>query len=174
MDRTSRTGCGPSATFEKRRVPRRPDRTPFTRRRPARVQCANAMPRSLLPLAVLVGLVGCNVPPAYQQPPVDSYRRTTVRASIGSAMSTVQAAQVSPDFFDLAGARPLVGRFFVKGDVDAGRFMVLSYDFWSERMAASPSVIGSKVDLDGQPTVVVGVAPRNFRVPEGAQLWTLQ
>jgi hypothetical protein len=132
------------------------------------------MPRSLLLLAAIVGLVGCDVPPAYQQPPVDSYRRTTVRVSIGSASSTVQAAQVSPEFFELAGAHPLVGRFFVKADVDAGRVMVLSYALWSERMAASPSVIGSKVDLDGQPTVVVGVAPRDFRLPEGVLLWTLQ
>jgi len=130
--------------------------------------------RASIVLAV-IAVAGCDARGSYQQPPSNSYTTRSAHLTIGDAASTVQAADVTRDFFELSGALPLLGRFFVKGDADSpAAVVVLSYALWSERMGSSPAVIGSKIDLDGQPHIVIGIAPRDFRLPDQALLWTLR
>ena len=48
---------------------------------------------------------------------------------------------------------------------------VLSYGLWQE-MGGSPSILGTRLTLDGIPRTVVGVMPRGFWFPDpvGARL----
>ena len=43
--------------------------------------------------------------------------------------------------------------------------MVLGYRLWQERFGARPSVVGETLILNGEPYVVVGIAPRDFELP---------
>jgi hypothetical protein len=126
-------------------------------------------------LTAVVLAVACgDAPLTYKQPPVGSYATGAHQLKIGEAVTSVEGATVTRDFFTAAGALPLLGRFFVDGDhaPAAPPVVVLSHDLWTERFASSPSIIGENIELDGRHAIVVGVAPRDFRVPEGARLWT--
>ena len=85
----------------------------------------------------------------------------------------VAAAYVSASFFDTLRARPLFGRTFLpeEDEPTAGRALVLSYGLWQRRFGGDPKVVGTKVLAD-EPFTIVGVMPRDFDFPQGAELWT--
>ncbi len=85
----------------------------------------------------------------------------------------VAAAFVSASFFDTLRARPLLGRTFLAADDDpaAARAVVLSYALWQRRFAGDPAVVGTRVTRGQEPFTVVGVMPRGFGFPQGAQVW---
>ena len=72
---------------------------------------------------------------------------------------------VSGNFFRVLGVEPALGRAF-RDDEDQveGRdpVVVLGYDFWAGPLGARPSVVGSRVRLNGIEFLVVGVAPERF------------
>jgi putative ABC transport system permease protein len=82
----------------------------------------------------------------------------------------VEGALVSADFFQVLGARPLLGRVVEPGQ-PGPRVVVLSESFWRRRFGADPTVLGRTLSLDGEPVQVVGVVPAAFRLPFTAQLW---
>jgi putative ABC transport system permease protein len=86
---------------------------------------------------------------------------------------TVPSAAVSASFFDTLRARPLLGRTFVPRDDEAGaeRVLVLSYSLWQRRFAGDPAVVGQTV-AGAPPCTIVGVMPKEFDFPQGAQVWT--
>lgn len=85
----------------------------------------------------------------------------------------VAGFRVSPGYFSLLGARPILGRGFVDDEAQPGRDrrVVLGHALWTRRFAADPNIIGTAVRLDGEPFEVVGVAPPGFSVPDGAEVW---
>ncbi len=91
----------------------------------------------------------------------------------GRLRETVSAAYVSASFFDTLRARALVGRTFrpEEEELAAERVIVLSHRLWQRRFGGDPKVIGTKVFAD-EPFTVVGVMPKDFDFPRGAELWT--
>jgi putative ABC transport system permease protein len=85
----------------------------------------------------------------------------------------VPAFFVSPGFFELLSARPVLGREFLDSEAEPGRHqrVVISNGLWARRFASDPNIIGKSVRLDGEPFEVVGVAPAGFNIPDGAELW---
>lgn len=86
----------------------------------------------------------------------------------------VQGRLVSGNFFDVLGARPLIGRSLRPDDdrPGASRVVVLGHGLWQRRYGADPAVLGRKVVVDGTPMEVIGVMPRAFRYPPKAEMWT--
>jgi len=72
---------------------------------------------------------------------------------------------VSGNFFRVLGIEPVLGRGF-RPDEDRveGRdaVVVLGHAFWVSQFGANPSVLGSRVRLDGVEVTVIGVAPESF------------
>lgn len=85
----------------------------------------------------------------------------------------LEAPRVSAGFFDLLGARPEMGRFFVPEEFEPGRddVVVLSHGLWIRAFGADDSVVGRTIELDGRATRVVGIAPEVGVVPSSADLW---
>ena len=81
---------------------------------------------------------------------------------------------VSASFFDTLGAAPLLGRVFRPDDdvPNAAPVVVLNHGTWARRFGADPEVVGKAIRLDGAPRTVVGVMPRGFDFPPGAEFWT--
>lgn len=128
--------------------------------------------RHLTALPVLALMTACSSV-ANTRPSADSYTVVHAQLKSADAVEPVQAANVALDFFDQAGIKPLLGRFFIEGDQRSPvTVVVLSNDVWKERSAASPTVIGRTLELDGRTVTVVGVAPRGFSFPAGTELWT--
>ena len=49
--------------------------------------------------------------------------------------------------------------------------MVLSYGLWKSRFGGDPNIVGTNIQLDGQPYQVVGVIGRGFVTDTPADLW---
>jgi predicted permease len=85
--------------------------------------------------------------------------------TIGTRAELLWANIASENYFSLMGMKPALGRLFQEND-DGGpgsdAIVVLSYDCWQHRFAGDPNAIGRKVLINGNPFVVVGVAPRDF------------
>jgi putative ABC transport system permease protein len=80
---------------------------------------------------------------------------------------------VTANFFDLLGAPMGMGRAFTAAEAQAERdpaVAVISHGFWQRRLAASRSVIGSSIDINGRPYTVVGVLPPDYRSVTGLGL----
>lgn len=72
---------------------------------------------------------------------------------------------VSGNYFQLLGLKPALGRLFTQQDdtaKNANPVLVLSYEYWRTRFAASRDVIGQTVLINGHPFSILGVAPENF------------
>ena len=84
---------------------------------------------------------------------------------------------VSSGFFDVLGARPMVGRTFRPTDDLRGArpTVVLSADVWRQQFSSDPSIVGRLLTVGtGTKAVafeVIGVMPPDFRIPAGAQIW---
>jgi putative ABC transport system permease protein len=85
----------------------------------------------------------------------------------------VKAARVGADFFSALGTRAQLGRTFAPGEDarTAPKVAVLSDGAWKRYFGANPRITGTQVTLDGDPYVVVGVAPPQFTFPDNVELW---
>jgi len=85
------------------------------------------------------------------------------------------AASASPNFFDVIGARPTLGRLFQPQDgaVGAAPAIVLSYAAWRRRFNGDPSIVGRTLTMPytEQRAHIVGVAPAGFEYPSGTDAW---
>jgi hypothetical protein len=78
-------------------------------------------------------------------------------------------AAVDPAFFGSAPA--YLGRTFVSADSTGRDVAVLSHRFWSEALAADPSVIGTPLEVGGTPRIVIGVMAPGIDTPPDVALW---
>lgn len=92
-----------------------------------------------------------------------------------TGMQQADGSSVSAGFFRTLGVQPILGRDFYPGEdaPNAPRTVLLSYAAWQRRFGARADAIGQVVNLDGHPTTVIGVLPRNFHFApaEPADFW---
>ena len=82
-------------------------------------------------------------------------------------------AEVSAEWFDVFGARPLLGRVF-SADEDrpnANRVVVLAYDAWLRLFGGDPGVVGRAIQLNQLPYEIIGVMGRGFHQPRAVDIW---
>lgn len=79
---------------------------------------------------------------------------------------------VSEGFFDLFGLAMAEGRAFVPEDHADPPVAVISHRLWNEVFRADPATVGRSVRFQTGPVTVVGVAPPDFDVPQGTDVWT--
>ena len=86
----------------------------------------------------------------------------------------LQVRAVSHPFFDVLGSAPILGRTLTADDHYAGapRVVVIGHGVWQSLYGGDPNVVGRSMTLDNDVHTIVGVMPRDFRYPEGAQLWS--
>ena len=71
---------------------------------------------------------------------------------------------VSPNFFDMLGARAAKGRLFGAEDAngETSESVVLTDGFWRRRFAGDPNIVGQRLPFNGRARVVIGVLPASF------------
>jgi predicted permease len=113
--------------------------------------------------------------PGFSQVALYRLRDTIVREGQGPAR-LVPGVTSSFELFDVLGAVPLMGRGFHAGDDVPGaeRVALLSFRMWQD-MGGSPSIIGTRLTLNGVPSTVIGVMPRGFWFPNPSiRIWTAE
>jgi len=89
----------------------------------------------------------------------------------------VQREYVTGNYFDALGVRPAIGRLFKDEDSRTPQghpLVILSYDFWHNRLGLDPAVLGRVLMVDEQPLTVIGVAAPGFHgveVENHADMW---
>ena len=76
---------------------------------------------------------------------------------------------VSANYFDVLGVNPVRGRTFQPEEEhqrSASPVIVISYDYWQQRFAGDPNVVGTELLLNNHPFKVIGVAPPKFKGTE--------
>ena len=96
---------------------------------------------------------------------------TDMAARQGSTMSLtgdgapeqLYGQRFTPNFFDVLGARPTIGRVFTAQEDQAKEQVVLlSYSLWQRRFGGDRSIVGRAILLNNVQTKVLGVMPRGF------------
>jgi predicted permease len=79
------------------------------------------------------------------------------------APEQVLGRRVTANFFDVLGARPLLGRTFTDDEVRQNApVVVLSHTLWRRRYQADPAVVGRALTMNNARVTVVGVMPEAF------------
>src|SRR5882672_4050899 len=91
----------------------------------------------------------------------------------GNDPEQVQGIHVTADYFRLFGAPILAGRTFTAAEdsPNGGHVVVLSYGLWKRRFGGNSKIVGSTIQLEGQPYLVVGVIGRGFVTEPAGDLW---
>jgi predicted permease len=91
----------------------------------------------------------------------------------GSEAVRANAFWVSGDFFRTLGIQPEVGRTFLPDESRPGgvRVAVVSHGFWHRSLGGRDEPGGMSLNVDGVVFAVVGVMPREFDFPSGADIW---
>jgi putative ABC transport system permease protein len=97
---------------------------------------------------------------------VAAVRNIEMNLEQGEVPEAIRAVQTNPEY--LGAFRPplVMGRWFTAEEdlPNAGFVVVLSYNFWTQRLASDPDVLGKSVTLAGNPYTIVGVVGRDFDV----------
>jgi len=74
---------------------------------------------------------------------------------------------VSSNLLDMLGARPAIGRLFLKEDDVPGTTgsAVLGFGTWQRRYGGDPKVLGKSIAINGKPYNIVGVTSSAFSLP---------
>ena len=86
----------------------------------------------------------------------------------GQRPERVRAAAVTPELFDVLATRPVTGRRFQDNDAGPGAspVVILTHALWQSRFGGRPEIVGSRLELDGRATEVVGIMPPEFVFPD--------
>ena len=77
-----------------------------------------------------------------------------------------RAERVTSALFPVLGIEPLLGRIFTQQEDDnASPVTVISYALWKDRFHSDPNVLGTTIDLDRRPYIIIGVMPHSFEFP---------
>jgi ABC-type lipoprotein release transport system permease subunit len=94
------------------------------------------------------------------------WRPEIATVNVGKGAERVDVELVSADYFNVLGVSPVLGRtFFAEDETAPGAnpVAVLSYDFWQNRFAGDPNVVGRTLQMNDSAVVIVGVAAPRFK-----------
>jgi predicted permease len=85
----------------------------------------------------------------------------------------IDGAVVSSNFFSFLGAPVAPGREFLPEEEMPGKdkVVIISDSLWHRRFASDPNILGRRINLQGEPHEIVGVAPASKVMPGGPILY---
>lgn len=101
----------------------------------------------------------------------------------GDRSLAVNRSLITANFFDVLGARPVLGRLMHSSDDDTGPYdpagthaskvLVLSYHAWQDKFGGDPTVVGRHLiePLLGWRYTIIGVAPAGLNYPANVDVW---
>jgi putative ABC transport system permease protein len=99
-------------------------------------------------------------------------RLEPVTISTPAGVELARGVRVTPEFFQVLGVAPHLGRAFGPHDAaaESPRVAVLRYRTWMTHFNGDPGVLGRIIRVNGEPLTIVGVMPPRFTF-QGADVW---
>src|SRR5262249_26288196 len=104
----------------------------------------------------------------------DAGRSVNLAGDASGPAERLDGHRISATGLTALGASPLIGRLPAAADEQPGAAptMLLSYAVWQRRFGGRPDVVGHTVQVDGQPTQIIGVMPEGFGLLDNSsELW---
>jgi putative ABC transport system permease protein len=81
---------------------------------------------------------------------------------------------ISPALMSVLEVKPILGRTFTQDEEKPGSAPVamIGEGVWKRRFGADPSIVGRTITLNGQSTLVVGIAPAALNLAGGGDIYT--
>jgi putative ABC transport system permease protein len=101
------------------------------------------------------------------------YRWWSTNLTGADSPERVQGFQVTPNFLDIVGVKPVMGRGFSAEEDQPGKDAValLTYSLWQRRFGADPNIVNKTIATNGVTRTVIGVMPPDFNYPKGAEIY---
>ena len=101
------------------------------------------------------------------------YNADIASVSGGSQPTRTMVASVSPEFFNVFGVQPILGRNLSAADARKGAApaVLVSYGYWKEHLGSSPDLSQLHLKVDKEVASVIGVLPDGFQFPPEVGLW---
>ena len=98
---------------------------------------------------------------------------TSFNLTGGTEPERIAGADVTTNFFQAIGIKPVRGRTFSPEEEQEGRTQVaiISEGLWQRRFGGTADVIGKTLMLDGKNHTIVGIAPNTVRIQEDTDVW---
>jgi putative ABC transport system permease protein len=79
----------------------------------------------------------------------------------------LQGMRVTANFLSLLDVKPLRGRDFQVEEEKRGAqgVVIISHQFWQNRMGGADAALGRQLDLNGKPFIIIGILPPDFEFP---------
>jgi hypothetical protein len=125
-------------------------------------------------LLTACGKTGSNpIGPALPSGSFHVEQRDLVYANVSE---NIRCAFVRDAFARAVKPQPLIGRTFQPEEYQSASHsvLVLSYAIWQRRFGADPAIIGRAVRLGDGVFTIVGILPKDFRIPPDAEAWIPQ
>jgi putative ABC transport system permease protein len=98
---------------------------------------------------------------------VATYTSARLNADAGSEAIRIDAEFVSPEYFDIVGVAPVMGRLTAGGSE-----ATISDGFWHRVYGGSPAILGREIRITRQPITIVGIMPGGFQgLSARADVW---
>jgi len=92
-----------------------------------------------------------------------AYHHDWITLTGGALPERAYIANVSANYFDVLGIKPMLGRFFLPDEeARAVPNLVLGYALWKTRYGKDPAIVGKSIEVARHPVTVIGVAPEGF------------
>jgi predicted permease len=102
---------------------------------------------------------------AFQSMAAYDFGSVGVNLGSGDRPNPVNALHATAAFFEVFGVKPMLGRNFSPQEdlPNAGRFAVLTYNLWKDRLGADREIAGKTILLNSQAYTVAGVLPESYQ-----------
>jgi predicted permease len=99
---------------------------------------------------------------------VATYGTSELHIGAGETTRPTRGLRASPEFFDVVGVSPALGRAFDDEENAPGGpdVVVLGHGVWRAQFGGDSALLGRSVMLDGAPRRVIGIMPPAFRLPD--------
>ena len=103
-----------------------------------------------------------------------AYADDETSVNVGGTADYGTVTSVGPEFFDVFGVEPALGRPLGRRQPnDDGASVVIGHDLWLRRFDGAADVIGRTVSFHQRSLTIVGVMPPGFGFPGHTDVWSL-
>ena len=85
----------------------------------------------------------------------------------------VQGFQVTANYLDVLGMKPIIGRNFLPEENQPGKdaVAIISHSLWQRRFGGDPNILNKTITTSAVVRTIVGVTPEHFNYPKGGEIY---
>jgi len=80
-------------------------------------------------------------------------------------IDSIASANVSANFFDVLGVKPILGRGFTRQEETTAGVVMIGYGLWQRDYAGRDDVLGKALEFEGKRYRIIGVLPHGVAIP---------